>query len=115
MVGADTLLLDRYRLGTRLAGGGMGTVFAATDERLGRPVAIKVLADNLAHDESFVERFRREARAAAGLGHPNIANVYDYGEENGKHFIVMELVEGRDLAQLLRTEGPLSPERTVAI
>ena len=115
MVGADTLLLDRYRLGTRLAVGGMGTVFAAADERLGRPVAIKVLADNLAHDESFVERFRREARAAAGLGHPNIANVYDYGEENGKHFIVMELVEGRDLAQLLRTEGPLSPERTVAI
>ena len=115
MVGTDTLLLDRYRLGTRLAVGGMGTVFAATDEKLDRPVAIKVLADNLAHDESFVERFRREARAAAGLGHPNIASVYDYGEENGCHFIVMELVEGRDLAQVLRTEGPLSPERTVAI
>ena len=115
MVGTDTLLLDRYRLGTRLAVGGMGTVYAATDEKLNRAVAIKVLADNLAHDESFVERFRREARAAAGLGHPNIASVYDYGEENGCHFIVMELVEGRDLAQVLRTEGPLSPERTVAL
>jgi serine/threonine-protein kinase len=115
MVGTDTLLLDRYRLGTRLAVGGMGTVFAATDEKLNRPVAIKVLADNLAHDESFVERFRREARAAAGLGHPNIASVYDYGEENGCHFIVMELVDGRDLAQVLRTEGPLSPARAIAI
>lgn len=115
MVGTDTLLLDRYRLGARLAVGGMGTVFAATDQKLDRPVAIKVLADNLAHDESFVERFRREARAAAGLGHPNIASVYDYGEDNGCHFIVMELVEGRDLSQVLRTEGPLSPERTVAI
>ena len=115
MVGTDTLLLGRYRLGTKLAVGGMGTVFSATDEKLNRSVAIKVLADNLAHDESFVERFRREARAAAGLGHPNIASVYDYGEENGCHFIVMELVEGRDLAQVLRTEGPLSPARTVAI
>ena len=115
MVSTDTLLLNRYRLGSRLAVGGMGTVFAATDEKLGRSVAIKVLADNLAHDESFVERFRREARAAAGLGHPNIAGVYDYGEDNGCHFIVMELVEGRDLSQVLRTEGPISPKRTVAI
>ena len=115
MVDVDSLLLGRYRLGDKVATGGMGTVFSATDEKLGRTVAIKVLADNLAHDQSFVERFRREARAAAGLGHPNIASVYDYGVDDGCHFIVMELVEGRDLAQLLRAEGPLSPERTVAI
>ena len=115
MVGVDSLLLGRYRLGETLAVGGMGTVFTATDEKLGRRVAIKILADNLARDESFVERFRREARAAAGLSHPNVAGVYDYGEENGSHFIVMELVEGRDLSQLLRAEGPMSAERTVTI
>ena len=115
MVGVDSLLLGRYRLGETLAVGGMGTVFTATDEKLGRKVAIKILADNLARDESFVERFRREARAAAGLTHPNVASVYDYGEENGCHFIVMELVEGRDLSQILRSEGPMAAERTVAI
>ena len=93
----------------------MGTVFAATDEKLNRKVAIKVLADHLAGDESFVERFRREAQAAAGLSHPNIATVYDYGEENGCHFIVMEIANGRDLARVLRDEGPLPSDRVAAI
>lgn len=115
MVGVDSLLRDRYRLDRKVAGGGMGTVFAATDQKLNRQVAIKILADHLADDGSFVERFRREARAVAGLGHPNIANVYDYGEEDGCHFIVMELAPGRDLARVLREEGPLAPNRVVPI
>lgn len=115
MVGVDTLLQGRYRLGEKIASGGMGTVYRATDEKLGRTVAIKLLAANLADDAKFVERFRREARSAAGLRHPNIANVFDAGDEDDCHFIVMEVAEGRDLSRLLREEGPLSPERTVRI
>lgn len=115
MVGAGSLLQDRYRLEEKLATGGMGSVFRATDEKLDRSVAVKILAANLAEDESFVERFRREARAAAGLRHPRIANVFDAGEADDCHFIVMELAGGRDLARLLREEGPLSQERSVGI
>jgi eukaryotic-like serine/threonine-protein kinase len=109
------VLHERYRITEPLASGGMGKVFCATDERLGRTVAVKLLRDDLAHDERFVERFRREARAAASLSHPNVAGVYDYGEDNGQHFIVMEYVEGRDLARLLREDGPLSSDRAARI
>jgi eukaryotic-like serine/threonine-protein kinase len=114
MVDSPTLL-GRYRLEERLASGGMGAVWAATDERLGRRVAIKMLKDQLAEDPRFVERFRREARAVAALSHPHIANVYDYGEDGGNHFIVMELAEGRDLARILASEGPIDPSRTGSI
>ena len=110
MVEAVTLL-DRYRLEDPVASGGMGRVFVATDERLGRQVAIKLLKEDLGDDPQFVERFRREARAVAGLNHPNIASVYDYGEDEGRHFIVMEFVEGRDLSEIIGAEGPLDPER----
>jgi predicted Ser/Thr protein kinase len=102
---------ERYALGDRLATGGMGSVYRARDTRLGREVAIKILKEEYAGDDRFVERFRREARAAAALAHPNIAGVYDYGEESGRHFIVMELVQGSDLARVMREEGPLPPER----
>ncbi|MDQ3646070.1 MAG: Stk1 family PASTA domain-containing Ser/Thr kinase, partial [Actinomycetota bacterium] len=105
------LLHGRYRVEDQIATGGMGSVYSATDERLGRRVAVKLLKPDLAADAHFVERFRREARAAAALSHPNIAGVFDYGEEEGHHFIVMEFVDGPDLAQLLRQEGPMSPER----
>nr|MDQ3958632.1 protein kinase [Actinomycetota bacterium] len=137
MVGGPALLGGRYRLGERIAAGGMGTVYTATDERLGRQVAVKVLRDELADDDRFVERFRREARAAASLTHPNVAAVFDYGGDGGRlggtreqsggrlggtrersggrPFIVMELARGRDLAMLLREEGPLAPERAAAI
>ncbi|MEA2452660.1 MAG: eukaryotic-like serine/threonine-protein kinase [Actinomycetota bacterium] len=115
MVGTNTLLSDRYRLGDKIATGGMGTVYRAEDEKLGRTVAIKLLASNLADDSNFVERFRREARASAGLRHPNIANVFDAGDEDDCHFIVMELAEGRDLARVLREDGPLAPERAVNV
>ena len=94
-----TLLGERYRLGKRLAAGGMGSVYRAVDESLGRPVAVKVLRRELAGEPACLERFRREARAAAALSHPGVAGVYDYGELGGQPFIVMELVEGETLAE----------------
>jgi eukaryotic-like serine/threonine-protein kinase len=108
-------LTDRYVLEERIAAGGMGGVYSARDERLDRPIAIKILKEELAQDPRFVERFRREARSVAALSHPNVAAVYDYGEVDGRHFIVMELVEGRDLARMLREGGPLEPERAARI
>jgi hypothetical protein len=115
LVAEGDLLGKRYRLESPIATGGMGTVFAATDERLGRSVAVKLLKDALAQDARFIERFRREARSAASLSHPKIASVYDYGSDALHHFIVMEHAPGRDLARLLREEGPLEPSRAVAI
>ena len=114
MVKGDKLL-GRYSMQERVASGGMGAVWRARDEKLARDVAVKILAENLAHDERFVERFRREARSVAGMTHPNIATVFDFGEDKGRYFIVMELVEGKDLARILREEGPLSSERTIRI
>jgi serine/threonine-protein kinase len=108
-------LQNRYRLDEQLAAGGMGTVFAGTDLRLNRRVAVKVLKEQFAGDPRFVERFRREARSVAALSHPNIASIYDYGEEDGRQFIVMELIEGADLARVLRSDAPLSPERATRV
>lgn len=110
-----TKLSGRYVLEERIARGGMGTVYGATDERLGRRVAVKLLKGDLAEDTLFVERFRREARSVATLIHPNIANVFDYGEDHGHSYIVMELVEGRDLARVLAEAGPLDPARAITI
>jgi eukaryotic-like serine/threonine-protein kinase len=108
-------LQSRYYLDERLALGGMGTVFTATDERLHRKVAVKLLKPELAEDPRFVERFKREARAVAALSHSNIAGIYDYGIDGDRHFIVMELVDGMDLARVLRSDAPLSPERASRI
>ncbi len=109
------MLAGRYRLDGHLASGGMGSVQVATDERLGRRVAVKLMKEELASQSDFVERFRREASAAAGLSHQNIAQVYDYGQDGRQHFIVMELVEGTDLARLLRDRGRLPAESAVGI
>lgn len=106
---------DRYRIEERIATGGMGAVYLTTDQRLDRQVALKVLKEELADDERFVERFRREARSAGALSHPNIAGVFDFGQDDGRYYMVMELAEGRDLARVLREEAPLSPERSVRI
>jgi hypothetical protein len=114
MVDTDNLQ-GRYHLDERLAFGGMGTVFTATDQRLHRKVAVKLLKAELAQDPRFVERFRREARAVAALSHSNIAGVYDYGIDGDRHFIVMELVDGIDLARVLRSDAQLSPERASSI
>jgi serine/threonine-protein kinase len=110
-----TLLADRYRLVDHLARGGMADVYAASDEVLGRRVAVKMLHANYATDEAFVQRFRREAQAAANLTHPNIVSIYDTGKDGGNYFIVMELVEGRTLRDVVRSEGPLLPRRAAEI
>ena len=106
---------DRYRLTTRIASGGMGEVWRAVDERLGRPVAVKVLKPELAEDPSFLERFRAEGRHAAMLSHPGIAGVFDYGEVDGTAYLVMELVDGEPLSRVLAREGRLPVERTLDI
>ncbi|MCI0689065.1 MAG: serine/threonine protein kinase, partial [Sporichthyaceae bacterium] len=104
---------SRYRLDQPLATGGMGTVYRGVDLSLDRPVAVKVLKRSLASNPTFLERFRREARAAAVLSHPGIARVYDYGERINEHgeraepFIVMELVEGQNLAERIAERGRL--------
>lgn len=106
---------NRYRLLSRVAVGGMGEVWRAADQVLGRTVAIKLLGSALAAQPGFAQRFREEARHTALLGHANIAQVYDYGEDGGAAWLVMELVEGKPLSQILREEGRVSPERTVSI
>src|SRR3982751_2275381 len=105
----------RYQIVRHIARGGMAEVYLARDLLLDRPVALKVLFPEFAADRSFVERFRREARAAANLNHPNIVSVYDWGEEDGTYFIVMEYVEGRTLRDLIRSEGPLLADRVADI
>lgn len=105
----------RYELHRRLARGGMADVYLARDQLLDRPVAVKVLFAQYASDPAFVERFRREAQAAANLNHPNIVGVYDWGEEDGTYYIVMEYVSGRSLADVLRQEGTLLPTRAADI
>ena len=105
----------RYELYRRIARGGMAEVFLARDKLLDRPVAVKVLFPEYATDPSFVERFRREAQAAANLNQPNVVGVYDWGQEAGTYYIVMEYVEGRSLAEIIRAEGPLHPDRAADI
>jgi eukaryotic-like serine/threonine-protein kinase len=114
---AGQLLSGRYELGHRIGVGGMSTVMLATDRRLEREVAIKLLAEHLAEDSQFVTRFRREALNVAGLVHPNIVQVFDFGydEAGGRHYIVMEYVRGRSGAELLKDEGKLSVPATLAI
>jgi serine/threonine protein kinase len=109
MMEAGTLS-GRYDLGDRLGSGGMSNVYRATDLILERTVAVKILAEHLSDDERFVARFRREALAVAKLIHPNIVQVYDTGIDEGRHYIVMEYVEGRSGAQILQRQGPFDPE-----
>ncbi len=111
----DELYGNRYRVIGLLGTGGMARVYRARDELLGREVALKVLSERLSSDRSFVERFRREAQNAAGLNHPNIVALYDYGDEDNRYFIVMELIEGRSLSEVLDDDGALMPERAAEI
>ncbi|CAN5710756.1 Stk1 family PASTA domain-containing Ser/Thr kinase [soil metagenome] len=111
----DELYGNRYRVVGLLGTGGMARVYRARDELLGREVALKVLSERLSGDRSFVERFRREAQNAAGLNHPNIVALYDYGDEDNRYFIVMELIEGRSLSEVLDEDGALMPERAAEI
>lgn len=106
---------NRYRLVRRIAVGGMGEVWVAADDALGREVAVKVLRSEYAGNEDFLNRLRTEARNSAALSHPNIAQMYDYGETNGSGYLVMELVVGEPMADLLEREPVLPPARLLPI
>ena len=106
---------NRYEVRREIAQGGMAEVYLAQDQLLNRPVALKALFPEYAREPSFVERFRREAQAAANLNHPNIVAIYDWGQEDGTYFIVMEYVEGRSLRDLIRSEAPLDPNQAAEI
>ena len=106
----EALLAGRYRLVRRLASGGMGQVWRAADEILGRPVAVKLLSGEFAEDRAFLDRFRTEARRTATLSHAGIASVFDYGEiqePSPTAYLVMELVEGAPLSAVLAQKGRL--------
>jgi eukaryotic-like serine/threonine-protein kinase len=111
----DTMVDGRYRVVSRLGAGGMADVFLAEDQQLGRKVALKLLHRRFAEDPDFVERFRREAQAAAGLQHPNVVGIYDRGEYDGTYYIAMEYLPGRTLKQVIREEAPLDPIRAINI
>src|SRR6478736_6280186 len=109
MAGNDitgTLFADRYRLERKLGSGGMADVWLAEDQELGRRVAVKILHERYSGDEQFIERFRREAKNAAGLSHPNIVSIYDRGVSDGTYYIAMEYLDGRTLKELLVARGP---------
>src|ERR1700722_19057117 len=105
---------DRYEMVNHIARGGMAQVYLARDLLLDRPVALKVLFPELSVDRAFVERFRREAKAAANLSHPNIVSIYDWGQGERTYFIVMEFVDGETLSAVLK-RGPIQPARAAAI
>ena len=111
------VIAGRYELGERLGYGGMSTVQLALDRRLERQVAVKLLAEHLADDSQFVSRFRREALSAARLVHPNIVQVFDFGldEASGRHYIVMEYINGRSGAEILREETRLGVDDTLEL
>ena len=111
----ERVLAGRYRLKRLVAKGGMAEVWEAVDDILGRPVAVKILHPHLAADESFRERFRREAIAAARLAHPNVVATFDTGTDEGITFIVMELVEGSTLRQILNESGSMASERIAQV
>ncbi len=107
--------LGPYELQSKLGAGGMGVVYRATHRRLGQARAIKVLPAALAHDETFLQRFEREARLSSELRHPNIVMIFDIAEDQGVNYIVMELLDGRSLHEVIRKDGPLPIERSVVL
>ncbi|MDP9483389.1 MAG: protein kinase, partial [Chloroflexota bacterium] len=115
MAEIGSVLGGRYRLVELLGQGGMATIFRATDSQLGRDVAVKVLRAEYGRDPDFIARFRMEAQAVASLSSPNIVAVHDFGMDPAGPFIVMDYVDGEDLATLLRRTGPLSGPRAARI
>jgi serine/threonine-protein kinase len=109
------LLEGRYRIGVRIARGGMASVYEATDIRLDRTVAVKIMHPGLGDDAEFAARFVREARSAARLSHPNVVAVYDQGDDHGTVFLAMELVDGITLRDVIRKESPMLPARALAL
>lgn len=115
MLTDGTYLADRYEILNRIGAGGMSDVYKAKDHILGRYVAVKVLKAEFSEDRSFVSKFRTEAQSAAGLEHPNIVNIYDVGSEDGRHYIVMEHVEGITLKTYIEKKGQLTFKESVSI
>jgi len=113
MIGHE--LGGRYEIISRIGGGGMALVYKAHDVLLNRKVAVKVLRQQFVHDEEFIRRFRREAQSAASLSHPNVVSIYDVGQEDDVHYIVMEYVEGSNLNEMIHDRAPLQPEEAVHI
>jgi serine/threonine protein kinase/beta-lactam-binding protein with PASTA domain len=109
------ILNERYLIGKRIARGGMASVFWATDQRLDRPVAIKVMHHGLGDDRQFTERFHREAKSAAKLNHPNVVAVFDQGTDGDVTYLVMEYVPGRTLRDIMREESPMPPYRALEL
>ena len=103
--------LGHFNLLEEIGKGGMGSVFRAFDPTLNREVAIKVLREDFARDQKFVNDFLQEARAAASISHPHIVQIYFVGEESGRYYIVMELMRGRTLREIIESDGPLNEER----
>ena len=114
-VAPDTIVDGRYRVLSRLGAGGMADVYCAEDTHLGRQVALKVLYRRFSQDTEFVERFKREARSAAGLTHPNVVNVFDRGEHDGTYYIAMEYLPGRTLKEVVGEQGPLDQTRVIDV
>ena len=112
-VAAGSIVDNRYEIRHRLGSGGMADVYLAHDNQLGRDVALKILHRRFARDGQFVERFKREAQAAAGLQHPHVVGIYDRGEHDGTYYIAMENLPGRTLRQVLNEEAPIAQERTI--
>jgi eukaryotic-like serine/threonine-protein kinase len=115
MAAGQQVYSNRYEVVRGIARGGMSEVYLAHDRHLDRPVALKVLTSALSRDPSFVERFRREAQAAANLSHPNIVAVYDWGQEEGTYFIVMEYIDGHSLRDVLRAQTRIEASRAAGI
>ncbi len=112
---SSKLLLGRYEIIEKIGEGGMSVVYKAKDRLLNRYVAIKILRPEFIKDEQFVENFRKESQAAAGLSHPNIVNVYDVGKEGNIHFIVMELIDGKSLSEVIEERGRLDYKEAISI
>ena len=112
-VTTNAMVDGRYRILDRIGSGGMADVYRAEDTHLGREIALKVLHRRFAQDAEFVERFRREARAAAGLQHPNVVGVYDRGDHEGTYYIAMEHLKGHSLKEIVDVEGPLDQIRAI--
>ena len=115
MVNKGDMINDRYQIIRSIGEGGMANVYLAEDTILNRRVAVKILRGDLASDEKFVRRFQREAISASSLNDPNIVEVYDVGEDDGKYFIVMEYVEGKTLKQLIKKRGSLTLPEVIDI
>lgn len=113
MLQSGTMIADRYEIAETVGAGGMSVVYKALDHRLNRYVAVKILKEEFSNDKTFVTKFRVEAQSAAGLSHPNIVNVYDVGDDEGIHYIVMEMVEGITLKEYIQKKGHLSVSEAV--